>query len=162
MARCSYTAELLSGIGSRLATDREISGLEDLATPFSSLDELKEAAATRLKLQQDQDKSRQASVEPTSSVSGKPTTPETTIPSAGTSQTPSDVRETAPVPTRKWVTVPIRRGKKLQPRTKTPATRNTVASSFYAGLDEWPEDTDVSLPTGTPTLPVEDTVTPHG
>uniref|UniRef100_A0AAV1T5S6 Uncharacterized protein n=1 Tax=Peronospora matthiolae TaxID=2874970 RepID=A0AAV1T5S6_9STRA len=133
MARCSYTAEQLSRPGSR-------------------------AAATRLKLQQDQDKRRQAAVEPTSSVSGTPNTPETTIPSAGTSQTPSDVRGTATVPKRKWVTVPIRRGKKLQPRTKTLATLNTVASLFYAGLVEWPEETDVSLLTGTPIPSVEDTV----
>uniref|UniRef100_A0AAV1U5P0 Uncharacterized protein n=1 Tax=Peronospora matthiolae TaxID=2874970 RepID=A0AAV1U5P0_9STRA len=151
-------AEKLSGPGSRVATDRKIPSLEDLATPFSSLDKLKKAAATRLKLQQDQDKRRQAVVEPTSSVSGTPNTPKTTITSAGTSQNPSAVRGTTPVPKRKWVTVPIRRGKKLEIRTKTPATRHTMASSFYAGLAEWPEEKDVCLPTGTPTPPVADTV----
>uniref|UniRef100_A0AAV1UG28 Uncharacterized protein n=1 Tax=Peronospora matthiolae TaxID=2874970 RepID=A0AAV1UG28_9STRA len=150
MAKCSYTAEQLSGPGSRVANDREISGLEDLATPLSSLDDLKEAAAIRLKLQQDQDERRQAAVESTSSVSGTPKTSETTIFSAGTSQNPSDVCGTAPVPKRKWVTVPIRRSDKLQSRRKTPATRNTVAPSFYAGLGEWPEDTDVYRPVHPP------------
>uniref|UniRef100_A0AAV1V575 Uncharacterized protein n=1 Tax=Peronospora matthiolae TaxID=2874970 RepID=A0AAV1V575_9STRA len=85
MARCSYTAEQLSGPGSRVATDREKSGLEELATLFSSLDELKEAAATRLKKQKDQDRRWPTAVKPTSSVSGTPNPPKTTMPSAGTS-----------------------------------------------------------------------------
>ena len=95
---------------------------------------------------------------PTSSVEGAPTTPETTIPSAGTSQTPLDVRGAAPLSNKRWMTSPIHIGKKLQPRTKAPDTRNAVASSLYAGLDEWPENTDVSPPSGPPTPPVEETV----
>ena len=48
MARCRFTEAQLSGPGSRVATEREVVRLEDLATPFRSLDEIKEMAASRL------------------------------------------------------------------------------------------------------------------
>ena len=51
MARCGYREAQLLGPSSRIATDREVAGLEDLATPFSSLAEIKETAAVRLRLQ---------------------------------------------------------------------------------------------------------------
>ena len=56
MARYGYTEAQLLGTGRRIATDREVAGLEDLATPFSSLAEIKETAAVRLRLQQEHDK----------------------------------------------------------------------------------------------------------
>ena len=65
-----------------------------------------------------------------------------------------DGQRTEPTPKKKWVTVPIRRGKKIQHRPKGHSTRAPVNSSFYAGLDEWPDEciTDQSTQ---PTIPSE-------
>lgn len=51
LARCSNAEEQLRGEESRVAEDKEIAGLEDLAKPFASIAEVKESAARRLKLQ---------------------------------------------------------------------------------------------------------------
>ncbi|CAI5705660.1 unnamed protein product [Peronospora effusa] len=50
-AKCRYTEAQLHEPGSRVATEQEIAGLEDLAKPFTSFEEMKEVVAKRLLLQ---------------------------------------------------------------------------------------------------------------
>ena len=50
MARCRYFTAQLQGPGSRVSTEQEVAALEDLATPFTSLAEIKEFAPQRLQL----------------------------------------------------------------------------------------------------------------
>uniref|UniRef100_M4C008 Uncharacterized protein n=1 Tax=Hyaloperonospora arabidopsidis (strain Emoy2) TaxID=559515 RepID=M4C008_HYAAE len=48
MARCRYDADQIRGPGSRVATEQEVAGLEDLAVPFGSMAEVKQMASLRL------------------------------------------------------------------------------------------------------------------
>ena len=109
MARCGYTEAQLLGLGSRISTDREVEGLEDLATPFGSLAEIKETAAVRLRLQQEHVKKAQAVVEPSMIVEVSSTAPTPTSPGLSTLPLLVDGQRTEPTPKTKWGTVPIRR-----------------------------------------------------
>ncbi|CAI5713867.1 unnamed protein product [Peronospora destructor] len=64
MARCRYNDAQLHGQGSRVATEQEVAALDDLATPFTSLAEIKQVAAQRLQLQMDNERKAQEAVAP--------------------------------------------------------------------------------------------------
>ena len=50
IARCGYTAEQLRGNGCLVATEQEIVALDDVAKPFATLAEIKEAASLRRRI----------------------------------------------------------------------------------------------------------------
>ena len=63
MARCQYSTTQLNGQAAGY-TELEVAGLENLATPFASMEEVHKMADLRLRMQAEQDKKTQESVEP--------------------------------------------------------------------------------------------------
>ena len=64
IARCGFTDALLRGPGGLVVKEADVRELEDLAKPFSSLDEIRAMAARRLTLQEAAEKAAQAAVTP--------------------------------------------------------------------------------------------------
>uniref|UniRef100_A0AAV1VE25 Uncharacterized protein n=2 Tax=Peronospora matthiolae TaxID=2874970 RepID=A0AAV1VE25_9STRA len=66
MARCGFSTEQLRGPGSILASEEEVSQLEDLAVPFRSFAEMCDIAAQRIRLQDQADTVSAQAVQPPS------------------------------------------------------------------------------------------------
>ncbi|KAG3043623.1 hypothetical protein PC121_g22435 [Phytophthora cactorum] len=64
IARCRFTDDQLKEPGAVVVTEADIQELEDLAKPFSSLEEMKQMAEKRLNLQKDAEATAQAAVTP--------------------------------------------------------------------------------------------------
>lgn len=67
--RCSFTDAQLRGPGGIVVTEGDVRELEDLAKPFSTLEELKAMAAQRLQLQRKADLAAQQAVTPSEQMS---------------------------------------------------------------------------------------------
>ncbi|KAI9989109.1 hypothetical protein PInf_022846 [Phytophthora infestans] len=140
MVRCRYTAEQLKGEGSRVASDTEVTKLEDMARPFASLSEFKKAAETRLSVHQaHQNKAREAVAPPapdlgsldSQRVSGSTSGLYPVGPAA------SDNRKSqppVPQPQKKWATAPLSRGRTLY------AHPAALAEKRFAVFEEEDED----------------------
>uniref|UniRef100_A0AAV1VB81 Uncharacterized protein n=1 Tax=Peronospora matthiolae TaxID=2874970 RepID=A0AAV1VB81_9STRA len=66
MARCGFSTEQLRGPGSIVASEVEVSQLEDLAVPFRSFAEMRDIAAQRIRLQDQADTVSAQAVHPPS------------------------------------------------------------------------------------------------
>lgn len=75
VARCRFTDEQLRGPRGVEVSEEEITHLEDLARPFSSLEEMKTMADKRLKLQQAAEAAAQAAVTPEEPANRRSTPP---------------------------------------------------------------------------------------
>lgn len=64
IARCNFTDALLRGPGGLVVTEQDVLELEDLAKPFSSLEEIKVMAARRLLIQEEAETAAEAAVMP--------------------------------------------------------------------------------------------------
>lgn len=145
MARCRFTEDQMCGPGSRVATDREIAALQDLATPFHSLDEIKETAARRLNLQHGKDKRAQEAVAPSATDASTSDAPTNQASCPSGAQPPVSAPQTEPSPKKRWVTVPLRRRRHQLARSRDRLARPPTVASFYADLENWPEDTSEAV-----------------
>ena len=97
MDRCRFT-EAQIGPGSRVAIDREIAALQDLAKIFHSLDEIKETASRRLHLQHGKDKRAQEAVASSATDAGSSDAPTNQASSSNGSQPYVSASQTEPSP----------------------------------------------------------------
>jgi hypothetical protein len=143
IARCSYTDAQLRGPGSPVASDQEVAKLEDLAKPFASMAEIKEAATKWLALQAEHDKQEQAALMPQSEKGDNAHQPETgpnkaerlPLP-AVTAQKQPQVRTVAPSAQQHWVTVPLHHGRKLYAHSAALQDKIKIERSRFADLEE--------------------------
>jgi hypothetical protein len=140
-AKCTLTPAQMHGEGSREASDAEIAGLEDLAKPFASMEEVRESTVARLKLQQDAEEKAQAAVRPAARQPEKAAAdPMTSLPSAGATRAPESAHAAPPKTENRtpeaadhWVVVPKAHGRKSN---GTPATFSPHGVQVSTRFDE--------------------------
>jgi hypothetical protein len=126
-----------------VASDQEVAKLKDMAQPFTRMAEMREAAAKRLAIQEQDGKREQAALMPQSLAAAQ---------GPGTQQQPAEqarnqgsaVKDEAgrrrnpvdPAPEKKWVTTPLRHGRTLYAHPEALQSKFRIDRSKYAALEE--------------------------
>uniref|UniRef100_A0AAV1V7Y5 CCHC-type domain-containing protein n=2 Tax=Peronospora matthiolae TaxID=2874970 RepID=A0AAV1V7Y5_9STRA len=162
LARCTFTDLQLRGPGGVVVMEEDVKGLEDLARPFLSFEEIKEMAGRRLALQEAAEELAQAAVSPPArgQISGTQAAislPEVTSPSSAPqaeqgekfAHMQPDPRPAAPQP---WITKQSKKGRSRGSSIAATGQVKAVASKVRTGGQEligedgedWAEETKTS------------------